>query len=45
MNYDIKVMLSIYGDNELDWLGDRVFDSEKLTKHHIIKKVDIFLLI
>ena len=38
MNYDIRLMICIYGTEEYDWLGDRVFDSEKLTKHHIIKK-------
>ncbi len=38
MNYDVKMMLSIYGTSEFDWLGDIVTDVNKLTRHHIVKK-------
>ena len=38
MNYDIRLMISIYGTEEYDWLGDKINDVTKLTKHHIVKK-------
>jgi len=38
MNYDIRLMISIYGTEEYDWLGDKIKDITKLTKHHIVKK-------
>ncbi len=38
MNYDIRLMISIYGTEEYDWLGDKIKDVNKLTKHHIVKK-------
>ena len=38
MNYDIRLMISIYGTEEYDWLGDKIKDVTKLTKHHIVKK-------
>ena len=40
MNYDIRIMLSIYQTYEYDWLGDKIDNLEKLTKHHIRKKED-----
>lgn len=38
MNDDIKVMLQIYGDNGIDWLGYSYNDASELTRHHIVKK-------
>ena len=38
MNYDIRLMICIYGTEEYDWLGDKIKDPSKLTKHHIVKK-------
>lgn len=38
MNYDIEFMLQIYQTYEYDWLGDKINNINKLTKHHIVKK-------
>ena len=38
VNSDIKIMLVIYQTTEYDWLGDKIHDVNKLTKHHIMKK-------
>ena len=40
MNYDVRMMIEIYGTTEFDWLGDVIHDVNKLTRHHIIKKED-----
>ena len=38
MNYYIRLMISIYQTIEYDWLGDKIKNTSKLTKHHIVKK-------
>lgn len=35
---DIDTMLKIYNTYDVDWMGDKIENSNPLTKHHIIKK-------
>lgn len=39
MNKDIKEMLKIYQTKDYDWLGYEINKKNKLTRHHIFKKV------
>lgn len=39
MNQDIRLMIRIYQTKDIDWMGYKICKRNKLTKHHIFKKV------